>query len=604
MPSWAGQDYAPFISPDGRYLIYQSDRPAPFEASNLWYSINENSSDRLGPATWTVPRPLRFPLEGLPSATMQTAGGYFECNSDGFEGMPFVLFDKGTPVEIFFTSAVDSRTGRSGFAGLNLYSSRYLNDRWEIPEHLTLINSEFDERMPALSPDGRKLFFSSNRPGGYGGFDIWYSERDLTTGRWAPPVNAGSAINTAADENAPSLVDDLLVFSSNRSGGLGHFDLYSSYWDGERWSTPANLGAPFNSPHDDEYFSVTGDRAWVYFTSDRSNLKAPGEMDLYRASFPERLRTIFTVLFTGQVIDGTTRKLLGVEATLTIQSAEEKRVIRSQPFIKNPGELTDNFAIELKTGRYHKVTVTAPGFHPATLELDYLGNIPARRIDRHTIALQPILTGTEESGQRVTGIVIDDETEVRLPDAMVQVFTEGKEESVALSREATFALAFKPPRAFQLKATHPLYLPYDASFPADARNLVIRLKRDPSKKPPEVNGDCKDDEPGCLEILRVYFDLDKSDLRRDALLVLDRAAAILKKHPEVKIEIEGHADRRFTFQYNQALSEARARSVEKALIERGIAKERLSVQGYSFSRPLSPSDDDRNRRVSFKVLGR
>lgn len=603
MPSWAGHDYAPFISPDGRYLIYQSDRPAPYEESNLWYVINENSADRLGSANWTVPRPLRFPLEGLPSATMQTAGGYFETNSNGFEGMPFVLFAGGKPVEFFFTSVADSHTGRSGYAGLNIYSSRYLNERWEVPEHLNLVNSDFDDRMPALSPDGRKLFFASNRPGGYGGFDLWYTERDLTTGRWAPPVNAGSSINSPYDENSPSLVDDLLVFSSNRPGGIGHFDLYGSHWDGERWSTPANLGAPFNSPHDDEYFSVTNDRAWVYFTSDRSNLKAPGEMDLYRASFPERLRTIFTVLFTGQIIDGSTRKLLGVEATLTIENDQEKRVIRSQIFIKNPGENTDNFAIELKTGRYHKVTISAPGFHPATLELDYKGNIPSGRIDRHTVVLQPVVTGSETQGQRVTGIVIDDETEVRLPDATIKVLSGSLEQSIALSREATFALAFQTPQTFRLRASHPLYLPYEADFPADARTLIIRLKKDPAKHP-RVEGDCKDDEPICLESLRVYFELDRSNLNAGALQVLDRAAGILKKHPTVKIEIEGHADRRFTFQYNQALSEARARSVEKALIERGIAADRLTVRGYSFSRPLSPSDDDRNRRVSFKVLER
>ncbi|MCB1322624.1 MAG: PD40 domain-containing protein, partial [Leptospiraceae bacterium] len=71
LPNWAGQDYAPAISPDGRYLIFQSDRPGKYENQNLWFSINSNSAQPTEQADWSVPVPLFLPMEGEPSRTMQ-----------------------------------------------------------------------------------------------------------------------------------------------------------------------------------------------------------------------------------------------------------------------------------------------------------------------------------------------------------------------------------------------------------------------------------------------------------------------------------------------------------------------------------------------------
>ncbi|MCB1318359.1 MAG: PD40 domain-containing protein, partial [Leptospiraceae bacterium] len=189
LPNWAGQDYAPSISPDGRFLIFQSDRPGKYENQNLWFSINSNSAQPTEQADWSVPVPLFLPMEGEPSRTMQILEdgeppGTFTINSDGFEGMASLVYrtddeNRLRPVEIYFTSYKDDQSKRDGYEGLNIYFSRYRDSRWSRPEHLNIINSDFDDRMPHVSHDGRYMYFVSNRPGGYGGNDIWMSQRDL-----------------------------------------------------------------------------------------------------------------------------------------------------------------------------------------------------------------------------------------------------------------------------------------------------------------------------------------------------------------------------------------------------------------------------------------
>ena len=124
---------------------------------------------------------------------------------------------------------------------------------WSVPENITAINSPFVELQPALSPDGLALYFASGRPGGAGGNDIWVSRRTALDDPWGAPVNLGAAINTAANDNGPSLSNDghLLFFFSDRPGGHGNPDIYVSRRvhtkDDFNWGPPVNLGTDVNT---------------------------------------------------------------------------------------------------------------------------------------------------------------------------------------------------------------------------------------------------------------------------------------------------------------------------------------------------------------------
>jgi OmpA-OmpF porin, OOP family len=138
----------------------------------------------------------------------------------------------------------------------SVYRSAKQGSSWSKPELLNNINMNgYSSKQPFCSSDGKFLFFSSNRPGGAGKFDIWYAAIN-SDGSIAEPVNAGNAINTSADEQAPFYHNSssTLVFSSNGKTGMGGYDLYMSRGNITAWSEAQNLGHPVNSSRDDIYF--------------------------------------------------------------------------------------------------------------------------------------------------------------------------------------------------------------------------------------------------------------------------------------------------------------------------------------------------------------
>lgn len=125
---------------------------------------------------------------------------------------------------------------------------------WDAPQNLgCVVNSAFLDLGPAISKDRLSLYFGSNRPGGFGAFDIWVSQRASVDAPWGPPVNLGETINTMGIENVPALSRDghWLFFNSDRTGGIGAVDIWVSWrehvHDDFGWQTPVNLGAGVNS---------------------------------------------------------------------------------------------------------------------------------------------------------------------------------------------------------------------------------------------------------------------------------------------------------------------------------------------------------------------
>jgi len=175
---------------------------------------------------------------------------------------------------------------------------------WSPPVLVPNVNSEFDDFGPAISGDGRSLYFTSNRPGGLGGSDIWVSRRDRVKDPWGTPDNLGPTINTNGTEGVPSFSRDKhwMFFNSNRPGGSGGNDIWVSYrrntHDDFAWGIPVNLGPNVNSPvfdagvsylaakeQDDQDEEVEDNEdedgvALIFFTSNRPP-GGPTNFDLY-----------------------------------------------------------------------------------------------------------------------------------------------------------------------------------------------------------------------------------------------------------------------------------------------------------------------------------
>lgn len=188
-----------------------------------------------------------------------------------------------------------------GLGGNDIYVSRRasVDEPWGPPENLgPTVNTAYSEGNPRLSMDGHSLYFGSNRPDGYGGDDIYVSRRHNKRDDfgWRLPVNLGPGVNTSANESQPSLFEDeasgntFLYFSSNRPGGLGGDDIYASMLQPDETFGPAVLAAELSSAADDRGPALRRDGLEIFFTSNRPgsllNLQLKPSYDIWTATRP------------------------------------------------------------------------------------------------------------------------------------------------------------------------------------------------------------------------------------------------------------------------------------------------------------------------------
>ena len=205
----------------------------------------------------------------------------------------------------------------------NIYTTTLEGDVWSTPIKLNEnINSKYWEPSAFISANGNTLYFVSNKPGGYGGRDLYISKRAFD-GDWEPAVNMGATINTPYDEDAPFIHPDgvTLSFSSNGHNTMGGFDIFSSFLlANETWSEPVNVGFPINTTDDDIFYVISPDSKTAYFSSFREG--GLGEKDNYMATFPTRKETPLT-LMKGVIIDESGKPAKNARITVTDNETEQ-----------------------------------------------------------------------------------------------------------------------------------------------------------------------------------------------------------------------------------------------------------------------------------------
>jgi outer membrane protein OmpA-like peptidoglycan-associated protein len=243
-----------------------------------------------------------------------------------------------------------------GYGSCDLYISYLTQDGWSSPENLgPSVNTEFWESAPSLSPDKKDLYFASNRPGGYGGSDIYVSHRMLN-GHWSPAENLGPQINTVGDEGTPFIhVDNqTLYFNSSGHPGYGGNDLFVSRKgpDGS-WSKPENLGYPVNTIEDEGSLVIAADGKTAYYASDRADSR--GGLDIYTFELRSDIRPARTVWIKGKVFDKKTEKGLPCSVELTD--------LASQALISSvQTDETGNYIITLPMGKDYAFNVDRRGY--------------------------------------------------------------------------------------------------------------------------------------------------------------------------------------------------------------------------------------------------
>ncbi|HHG83515.1 MAG TPA: hypothetical protein ENJ82_02100, partial [Bacteroidetes bacterium] len=201
---------------------------------------------------------------------------------------PAVLNRKQNMMYFTRSNFVADKKAKNGknLSRLKIFSSSPSKGKWKNVEELPFNSEEYSCGHPALSKDGNTMYFSSNRPGGFGGTDLYMSRKEGDS--WGTPRNLGSAINTEGDEEFPYMhAGGTLFFASTGLPGYGGFDIFSAKPSGAGWETPVNLGYPLNTSGDEFTMAWINNRPAGYFASDRD-----GDDDIYKFSRKMEIRGV------------------------------------------------------------------------------------------------------------------------------------------------------------------------------------------------------------------------------------------------------------------------------------------------------------------------
>lgn len=252
---------------------------------------------------------------------------------------------------IYFTSC--SREGGEGRC--DIWQSTKKGDGWSEPKNLGFpINTRDWESQPSLAADGITLYFISNRPGGYGGTDIWRSVRKGD--KWSMPRNLGPDVNTAQDEQFPFIHPDgqTLYFSSYGHPGIGKSDIFFTKLKEGKWTKPVNLGYPINTSKDEWNFVVDRTGETAYMASDR--LDGYGGMDIYSFPLYEDARPEMTTYVKGIVRDKKTRqKLFSIVDLYDVESGKKVAMTYSDKY-------TGEFLISIPANKTYAFEVQSDGY--------------------------------------------------------------------------------------------------------------------------------------------------------------------------------------------------------------------------------------------------
>ncbi len=568
-------DYSPVLSADESILLFTSRRPdgvggAVDEDGKSFEDIyvSYRSEDEMG---WQPAKNVGAPIN--------TAGNEATI-STSIDGQILFIYKDDDSGSIYITSMQ--------------------GDNWTVPQKVNGdVNSKYWETHATLSADGSILFFVSNRPGGFGGRDIYRCKR-LPSGEWSKAMNLGPNINTPYEEDSPFIQPgtNTLYFASQGHKSMGGFDIFSSnYVDTGLfggWTEPVNIGYPVNTTGNDLFYVPTLDKKRAYYSSAAQG--GFGDNDIYLLIFPEKEETKLTVL-RGNVIDDIGNVPPG--AAISIVDA-------------NTGDVAGNYIPNPKTGKYlfilphsktYKITYTADGYHPVTntykvepgkeyMETEMVFILKEVRMEKQelgTVGIFGMVSNLKKKPVKDVTINVVDNDKGK-PVGTYKTDNKGEFQFV-LKRGKNYNLSFES-EGFLMQSEN-VNMPKENTYSSVEKNVTLQ---------PVANG-------SKMVLNNLFFDSNKSKVRKDSYVELDKIVKFLKDKPEIKVEVAGYTDNKGNDDANLKLSEARSKAVVEYLTKKkfGIDKTRITNKGYGKADPIADNETEvgrqMNRRVELKILG-
>ncbi len=512
--------------------------------------------------------------------------------------------------QIFFTrnNIEDGKVGKSddGIIKLKVYSADIKGKSdWHNLKGLPFNSDEYSVAHPTLSADGKKIFFSSDMPGGFGGMDIYMSDKE--GGRWGPPINLGPEINTEGNEIFPNFhKSGKLYFASDGLIGLGGLDIYYiEDNDNGGWTEPENLGYPINTIADDFSIILNEEGTCGYFASDREG--GVGRDDIY--SFRKTASPVQILVFDEEtrepikgasVVDECTGNTLvtGEDGTISI----DMKLNQCCTFAASMETYLDGS----KEGCTKNIKIGEQVFVEIPLEKEITFALQGAVFD--VITKFPVegvtLTITNDINDNIQTAVTDDDGLFSFEIEEGACYTiKGEKENFITTQLADLCT-----RGLTETTTLQVNLdlqPYKVDVATVTDNALEKVT--------EIGPSGIDENGSVPYLVHVYYDFNQSYLRDESIPALEALLEMLELNPDFILELGSHTDSRGSFRYNRRLSQRRAESVVRWLTSKGVDRSRLTAVGYGENKnvnncknnvPCSEKEHQMNRRTEFRIIGK
>lgn len=555
--------------------------------------------------------------EGVPTS-MNSAGG--AINGKYHDGT--AVFDV-TRTKMYFAKNNPKPSKLNRNRDLDLYTSVKQNDgTWARGKKMNINIDDYSTCHPTLSADQTTLYFASDRPGGAGGMDIWKSE--LKNGEWQSPVNLGGTINSKGNEVFPFMAaDGVLFFSSDSHASIGGLDVFQAT-NNDGWSTPQNLGKPYNSPKDDFAFYTKRDNKSGWFASNRDG--GMGGDDLY--SWSGELKNMLPVatMRTICLTDGKSQKLIP-EGKIRMTVIPDANANLNSSMKNDKGGVIagecGNMVLSLKPtkGNSNEFVLSLENAEGTTTQneiinenflTDTKGEISYPVMEGMKYQMVINKTGYESKTVTVTAADLVGNDNYCVPLTPVK---KPAPKPPVVKKPAPAPPVVKKPAPPVVRTPAPAPTP-----------PVVRRNTSTSSNPNVIFNDGINrknlkkfflgDENGTfyrgqiIKLTNLYYDYNKATIRSSAQVELDYVYQLLMAYPSLELNLLSHTDARGTDSYNQNLSAGRAVEAMNYLLRKGIPSSRLSARGLGETRltngcgngvKCSDEEHQMNRRTEIEV---
>lgn len=570
---------------------------------------------------------------------------------------------------IFFTrnhfNKGKRKNNSKGIMKLQIYTATKSDGTWSEAVELPFNTVEFEEAHPSIAADGMTLYFTSDRPGGFGGMDIYKSL--FQGGTWSEPINLGETVNTPGNELFPFIQDDgTLYFASNGWGGLGGLDIFQTQLDENlNWAKAKNMGKPFNSPKDDFGLvtNITGTEG--FFTSARD--KGQGKDDIYsfkKTFTPSAFSSQICVyeLESGERIEGVRVELRekrpeddcdlpqddltlqlvesGVDRQYLLQLRERVEACQDDAQFNYTTTETGIFNAPLFPNKEYVAIAKKDGYELAKEVFMTPSDFESAKDFEYCIPLKKM------DCMAIEGVVKNKKYDKIIPNAAVTMVNlcSGEEFSVQSDRDGAFyfpcvecgcEFKFKGTKNHFIDGKTDLSTLDDGCIIGGKAEVVLELtpgenpasSQDmlasgnyPSTPYPSSSSSNPSTatfagtelrEGAVIELQNIYYDFDQFYIRDDATDDLDKVVSLMQTYPSMIIELASHTDARGSDKYNERLSDNRARKAVEYIIGKGIDSRRLIARGYGENQlrngcanfvDCTEEEHQNNRRTEIKIV--